>query len=244
MNQWSAVQLASVILVGTGLLLALLLWLSVSSRPPDFAAYPAGDARKQAFFDYLGPLIDRENRIRADRRARLEALRDGYRSKRDRLFVERLAERYELDEELTDAERLARLLEHVDTIPRSLALAQAAKESAWGTSRFAVVGNNYFGQRCYSKGCGLVPKNRRPGAKFEVRRFPSVEASVASYVTNINRHREYQALRDYRSRQRRRGEPVTGLAAAERIAQYSERRHRYVKEIKQLIEFNGLDAAR
>jgi Bax protein len=243
-SHWTGAQLAAAIFLGCALLIGPPLWTSLLSGPPDFAAYPAGEARKQAFFDYLGPIIDRENETRAERRARLLKLRDGFWTKRDRVFVDRLADFYEVEDGLSEQELLTALLEHVDTIPRSLALAQAAKESAWGTSRFAVVGNNYFGQRCYSKGCGLVPRDRARGAKFEVRRFPSAEAAVASYMNNINGHREYAALRDYRARQRRLGEPVSGLAAAEQITRYSERRQAYVEEIKGLIRFNGLDVTR
>lgn len=244
MSRWTPIQLAAAIFLGCALVVGLPVWTSLRSGPPDFSAYPAGDLRKQAFFDYLGPIIEQENEKRAARRARLLELEEGFWTKRDRVFVDRLADVYEVDPNLSDAELLSALLEHVDTIPRSLALAQAAKESAWGTSRFAIEGNNYFGQRCYSKGCGLVPKNRRAGAKFEVRRFGSVEAAVASYMTNINRHREYAALREYRARQRRLGEPVSGVQAAEQITKYSERRQAYVEEIKGLIRFNGLDVAR
>lgn len=131
----------------------------------------------------------------------------------------------------------------MDQIPRSLALAQAAKESAWGTSRFAREGNNYFGQRCYSKGCGLVPDARQTNAKFEVRAFPSVQDSVQSYMNNINGHPEYAELRAYRTIQRQAGKPVSGIRAAESISQYSERRGAYVDEIQSLIHFNQLESS-
>ena len=215
--------------------------------PPDFTSIPAGEARKAAFFGYLGPIIDRENERRLRDRERLLALQlqldpdKQALSERDRSWLRQLAASYGLAKDQGDEVLVAELLDMVDSIPRSLALAQAAKESAWGTSRFAVEGNNYFGQRCYRKNCGLIPAARPAGAKFEVRRFPSVEASVASYMNNINGHREYQGLREYRAEQRRLGEPLSGIQAAERITQYSERRQAYVDEIQALIHFNKLE---
>ena len=241
MVQPSRPWLVFTILIACGLLLALPTWQTWRARPPDFTLYPAGELRKTAFFNFLGPIIDSQNEIRQQQRERLLDLRNHEWQKSDRLWILDLAKTFELTHVLSEAQLIDALLSHVDTVPRSLALAQAAKESAWGTSRFAVTGNNYFGQRCYIKGCGLVPESRARGEKFEVRRFDSVEASVASYMNNINGHREYQALRDYRAERRRQGKRVTGIQAAERITQYSERRQAYVDEIQSLIHFNKLD---
>ena len=152
-----------------------------------------------------------------------------------------LADEYEVPGRHARGALIDTLLMHVDTIPVSLVLAQAATESAWGTSRFAREGNNYFGQRCFAPGCGLVPAERSADQFFEVRRFDSVQASVTSYMDNINGHREYAPLRAYRAEQRRSGEAVTGIQAAERLTQYSERRQAYVDEIQSLIHFNKLD---
>ena len=225
---------------------ALLFWLTVPG-PPDFSDIPAGEARKAAFFAYLGPIVDRANERRLEDRAYLltlqqQQMQQATLAKRDRIRLETLRTDYGLGRDLEVDALIEALLERVDSIPRSLALAQAAKESAWGTSRFAVEANNYFGQRCYRKNCGLVPAARRRGAKFEVRRFPSVEASVASYMNNINTHPEYQILREYRAEQRRRGVPLSGIHAAERLTQYSERRQAYVDEIQSLIHFNELES--
>ncbi len=126
------------------------------------------------------------------------------------------------------------LLARVDIIPPSLVIAQAANESAWGRSRFAVEGNNYFGQHCYSKGCGIVPKRRNPGSRMEVRRFSSVQASVASYIHNLNTHRPYQALRMLRAQQRAKGEVVSGYALAAGLEHYSEL-DVYVQAIRSVI---------
>ena len=227
---------------------ALPVWQSWRAQPPDFNLYPAGEARKSAFFNYLGPLIDAANARWKERRSRLTALRAASQSgsgwqpgKRDQLWLDAQVAFFEVAEDQSLARQIDDLLEHVDTVPRSLALAQAAKESAWGTSRFAADANNYFGQRCYNKGCGVVPENRASGAKFEVRRFESPEASVRSYMYNINSHPEYAAFRAYRAAQRAADKPVNGIKAAEQLTQYSERRQAYVDEIQSLIHFNELD---
>lgn len=247
MKPLSSKTLAAVILLGMLAVTALPVWQSFKNRPPDFAEYPAGEARKAAFFGYLAPLIDAENERWKQKRMRLRALQaaaereDETISKRDLLWLDSQIEFFDVPREEEVPAQIEALLPHIDQVPRSLALAQAAKESAWGTSRFATDGHNYFGQRCYDKGCGLVPESRAAGAKFEVRRFSSTRASVRSYMNNINSHPEYEDFRDYRALQRENDEPLNGIQAAEQITQYSERRQAYVDEIQSLIHFNRLD---
>ena len=83
--------------------------------------------------------------------------------------------------------------------PVDLALVQAAVESGWGRSRFALVGNNLFGTRCLRRGCGLVPTQRSPGEVYEVRRFRSIEEAVAAYMHNLNTHAGYDEFRRLRA---------------------------------------------
>ena len=101
------------------------------------------------------------------------------------------------------------MLKRVDITPLLLVLAQSANESNWGQSRFARQGNNMFGQWCFRKGCGLVPNRRESGKQHEVAAFETVNASVRSYLNNINSSRAYGRLRDLRQRARRRGERPT-----------------------------------
>ncbi len=152
-----------------------------------------------------------------------------------------LAERYDVDAagECPLETVLSQLAARVDTIPTALVLAQAATESGWGTSRFAVEGNSLFGQRCYDTGCGLVPAGRT-NPTFSVKAFPSVEDSVRSYVHNINTHSQYSEFRRVRSAQRERGEPLGSIALAATLVHYSERRFAYVSDIKALIAQTGL----
>ena len=98
-----------------------------------------------------------------DDRARLAALAntsDEALSRADRRFLAGLVDRYEIDTSASSEDQRAELMVRLDTVPMSLALTQAAMESAWGTSRFAREGNNLFGQWCYQPGCGIVPKRR------------------------------------------------------------------------------------
>jgi Bax protein len=123
-------------------------------------------------------------------------------------------------------------------IPLNLALAQAAKESGWGTSRFAREGNNLYGQRCFTKGCGIVPAGRAEGATHEVRRFDTAAASVQSYIHNLNTNNAYRRFRLMRRLQRLEGKEPDGFILAESLPRYSERRYRYLDEIREMMRVN------
>jgi len=134
---------------------------------------------------------------------------------------------------------LSRMLLRVDVLPEELVLSQAANESAWGTSRFAVEGNNYFGQWCYRKGCGLVPASRTEGSTHEVAVFETAYLSVNAYFMNVNRNKAYTELRQIRAEQRTAGQTITGTKLAEGLSRYSERGHEYIDEIQSMIRHNN-----
>ena len=218
---------------------------SVSQPLPDFGSLDV-PARKAEFFAYLRPIVavvssdvDEERAFVLETKARIAAGKGLTGAQRARVAA--LADRYDVDVEGdTPMETvLAHLAQRVDTIPTSLVLVQAATESGWGTSRFAVEANNLFGQRCYDTGCGLAPAGRT-NPKFRVKAFASVEDSVRSYVHNINTHSHYVEFRRVRSAQRERGEPLGSIALAATLGQYSERRLAYVSDIKALIAQTGL----
>jgi len=121
-----------------------------------------------------------------------------------------------------------------------LALAQAANESAWGTSRFAQDGNNLFGQWCYTNGCGLVPSRRREGATHEVRRFDNIRDSVESYIHNLNTFPSYQMLRRIRQQLRQQDRPIDGVSLADGLESYSSRGLDYIVELQRMIYSNEL----
>lgn len=229
---------------------ALLFFMSLflllrGDRVPDFREYEAGAERKERFFAFLRPIIEQQNERVLEDRGRLEQLAaEGDPGWLDRRWLHGLAEDYGLDpEEYEDDTLITALLRRVDAVPVSLALAQAAKESGWGTSRFARKGNNFFGQWCYEPGCGLVPRARGAGRSHEVRAFDSPRDSVASYLRNINTHPGYRELRRARAGLRAAGRPLSGLVLAEQLHRYSERGQPYVEEIKGLIRYNDLESS-
>ena len=213
---------------------------------PDFASINDVQVKKQSFFNFIEHFVDQVNIEIIQQRQRVLAIQakmqDGEElSASDLRHLSTLAELYELDtDDLTDAEFLTVLLRRVDKIPASLALAQAANESAWGTSRFAQLGNNYFGQWCYSDGCGLVPNRRRAGATHEVRSFDSVKDSVQAYIHNLNTFSSYQMLRRIRQQLRVQNKPVDGASLTDGLESYSSRGHDYIDELQNMIYSNNL----
>jgi Bax protein len=210
---------------------------------PDFSQYPEGEVRKVAFLSYFRPLIKRRNQTIRNNRHHLET----WYKQRPHLGlwalsqIKDLASEYRMTEFDVDNEKHWRtLLRRVDIVPASLALAQAAKESAWGTSRFAREVHNYFGQWCFKKGCGVVPNDRKPGAYHEVADFDSPQDAVVSYFNNLNSYYAYKPLRKIRARLRAEDKPITGLALVKGLAFYSERRADYIQELRSFISQNDL----
>lgn len=235
--------------VGVGLLLVALLAASIvgireDRQLPDFDAIEDISERKQAFFEFLAPLVMAENARVLEQRARLLDLAGKLRAGErigwlDRRWLGQLAEEYAVDRDPdSPLESIEPLERRVDAVPVSLALVQAATESGWGRSRFATEANNLFGHWCYQPGCGLVPERRNAGAGHEVAAFDSVADSVERYLRNLNTHAAYAPLRAIRARMRRNGESPTAMALADGLIRYSERREDYVAEIKTVIRVN------
>jgi Bax protein len=214
--------------------------------PPDFSVYPTVQQRKQAFYDYLLPKIHQANDEVLLERAWLLQLADDLVEGRepgdlDDREISRMERRYRIRSPKTNLmARLSVLIEHVDTVPASLVLAQAAKESGWGTSRFATQGNNFFGIWCFTRGCGLRPLDRDDGLTHEVGTFDSVADGVRYYIRTINSHSAYGDLRALRARVRRANERPAGEALASGLSRYSERGIAYVREIQSMIRYNQL----
>ena len=207
---------------------------------PDFAAIPIVYEKKKAFFAFMTPLIKAENNAILAHREHLLQLHEAERISQEKLnWMTDLASHYRLTPFSPDSPEDRRaLLARVDIIPLSLAMAQAANESAWGTSRFAREGNNIFGQWVFGKGKGMVPKNRTEGASHEVARFDTVSDSIAGYIYNLNTLWAYEPLRALRYEQRSRGVQPNGEVLAMGLERYSSRGKAYIMEIQQLIRFN------
>lgn len=242
-------RLAVCLLLGTLLLAPWLVWESTSDHAAP-AIWPLPDdpleARKARLVNDLLPRVRASNRLILERREHAERLLQrhlagkGFRAA-DQAWLAEMGEQYRLPAGEMDEAWLRLLLRRLDIIPADLALAQAALESAWGESRFALEGNNYFGQWCFEPGCGLVPRHRPEGARYEVAAFPSIEESVRRYMLNLNTHPVYRPLREERERLRAAGAPITGHALAVGLQSYSALGERYVHTVRELIASNGFD---
>ena len=212
---------------------------------PDFSDYDDVQAKKLEFFEFLLPLVDEENDRLLELRTRLSYIYEHVRwdqeiDMEDRLWLHDVIQEFRIPETDVQSEEFWSIaLRRVDAVPDHLVLAQAANESAWGTSRFAREGNNLFGQWCFREGCGLVPNDRPDGASYEVARFDSVNESVGSYMHNLNTGRTYQELREIRAAARLEGNEPDALAMAGGLMSYSERGEDYIRELRSMIRYNS-----
>jgi len=190
--------------------------------------------KKKRFFDFMRPIIIEENARVLNLRAQLEEAKN---SNTNKVFVRETAKAYTVTWEI-GKENWKKLFERVDAVALEVALSQSALESAWGQSRFAQQGNNFFGQWCYQKGCGIIPENRDSDSKHEVAAFDSVNESVRSYLKTINTGRVYAGLRIIRRKNREAGKPVDAKAQAAGLKKYSQQREKYVRIIRNMIKVN------
>jgi Bax protein len=190
--------------------------------------------KKERFFDFMRPIINDENARILKLREQLLAAK---KHNNNKVFVARVAKQYSVSWD-HENKNWDKLLERVDTIALELSLAQSADETGWGQSRFAKQGNNFFGQWCYTKGCGIIPAKRNRGSTHEVAKFNSVNDSVRSYIKNINTGRVYALLRKVRRENRSAGKQPDAKAQAGGLIKYSQRGKKYVKEIRAIIRAN------
>ena len=206
--------------------------LVVTVMPSDLDRLPAPETRKDVFLRLMLPLVlIADEQVAAERR-RLEDLaaleRQGKSlDRRQAAWLEGLAFRYEVPD---GPGRIAELLERVDMVPPSLALAQAALETGWGTSHLARRGNNLFGQNLEDDG-EVVGQAQ----------FPNLLDAVRSYVHNLDTHRAYRAFRRARAQARGQGGRLDGLALARTLTAYSELGHDYVDDVRTVIRANDLN---
>lgn len=221
--------------------------LRLSRLPRDMPEIPEAAARKKFFLSIALPLILEANqRVAAQRELLMRVSRildsGGPMPVVLQIWLSRLADEYK-----TEPGRIHDLLVRVDTIPVSLALAQAANESGWGTSRFALEGNAIFGQWTTAGGTGLVPRDRDEGKTYKVRSFDRLIDSAHAYLRNLNTHRAYRKFRAMRAGMRKAGKPLDGRALAGTLLSYSELGKEYVDLIRAMMRVNrlaSLDSAR
>ena len=217
--------------------------LFLTSLLEDLRQQPRADLRKTIFIKSTLPLILRANELILQDRGRLTSLRnqviDGeLLSEQDRLWLNKMADSYG-----SKTASPADLLTHVDIIPPSLAIAQSAEESGWGTSRFAREGNALFGQRVYkAHQKGLVPKGLPEGASFRIRAFDHLIDGVKSYAHNLNSHPAYRDFREARADMRTEKASISGYSLAGTLTRYSERGADYIKALRVIMRVNTLSS--
>lgn len=205
--------------------------------------------KKRVFFRIMAPLVLRSNELIAEERSWLESRRSGIEAgSLDGAELEQalaIAKRYGVIEDgkgLADVD-MGELLRRVDVVPLSLALAQSAEESGWGTSRFAAEGNALFGQWTFD-GTGIAPEQKREGlGNYGIKAFDSPMESVRAYIHNLNTHRAYAELRQARAVARAEGKKLSGWELAGSLTKYSERGPAYVESLRALMKVNGLREA-
>lgn len=214
-----------------------------TTKLPDFAAILDSKKRKQAFFNYLKPAIDAENKKLKNIRDRLLLIDKSIKvgqvlNEPDSRWLALIAKKYSIKTKITE-HQLKQLLIRVDEIPRGLVLVQAANESAWGSSRFARIGLNFFGMWCYTKGCGIVPKGRTPGMNHEVAAFKTIEHMVQRYFHNLNTNTAYILFRTIRSQLRQNNFELQPTILATGLLPYSERGIDYIVELNKMLVSNA-----
>lgn len=206
---------------------------------PDFAAIYDVKQKKKAFFDYLTPYVKQINKDLAAEHSFIQSLQTSPDNAQDAEHLAKLAKKYRVKQSQDFAFIKNELLRRVDELPIELVLMQAANESAWGTSRFALQANNLFGQWCFKPGCGVVPVGRPEGETYEVRKFAHPADSVKSYFYNLNTGYAYEDLRLVRKTLRDLNEELDPMVLAEGLLAYSTRREAYVDEIQKMISVNA-----
>jgi Bax protein len=204
--------------------------------------------KKRIFFRIIAPIILRVNELVSEERnravlisRRMASGQDGPAG--DAAWFRDLATRYGVlgfPDDTLDATRIEEVLRRVDVVPPSLALAQAASESGWGTSRFADEGNSLFGQWSWSE--GIKPAGQRTDSlgDHRVASFESTGASVLAYVRNLNTHQAYKGFRSKRDELRRRNLPIRGSDLVDTLIGYSERGQAYVDDLRAIMRQNRL----
>lgn len=217
---------------------------NINSELPDFSKYKNTVNKKKAFFAFLEPIIVSENKKVLAQRDYILSLEKCKKEGNvltpdDSAVLEDFAIKYRVDyEKLASEDFFEKLLMHVDIIPTDLALAQAANESAWGSSYFARHGNNLFGQWCFTPGCGIVPRKRHKDDTHEVAVYDNLSQSIASYIQYLNSHPVFRKLRKERYEARKNGKEPSGYDMATGLKAYSARGTAYVKTLQSMIKKN------
>jgi len=212
-------------------------------KVPKFAEISDIPTKKQTFFNYFRPAIEAQNQIIIHERqfllAVIEQIDNGLGlSEADNNRLTSLLNKYQYDVKSFTRNTLTPLLKRIDIIPIEMVLIQAANESGWGSSRFAIEGFNFFGQWCFTEGCGLVPLARTDGKTHEVAVFDSPKDSIIAYMINLNTHPAYRVFRSIRADLRAQKVKPTAEKLVYGLINYSERKDEYIDELLEMLKHN------
>ena len=209
--------------------------VALDSFPREIKMIEDTKKRKEFFIQIVLPLVLQENNnIRLDRKRLFSIINKNNNTNPEKKWLDKKYKQYGIP-----SKDLSTLKVRMDVVPVSLALAQAAKETGWGTSRFAQEGNALFGQWTWS-GEGLKPKEADESKGHKVMKFNVLQASVRAYQRNLNTHKTYKEFRLARAQLRDAGKPLDSMILSQYLDEYAETGKEYVKILQKIIEQNNL----
>jgi len=207
----------------------------LTKLPKDLKTLGDTKQKRELFIKILLPLIlDENDKIIQDRKKLFKILGKNFNTAGERVWLKRRFKEYKIDDQ-----DLAKLKMRMDIVPVSIAIAQAANESGWGTSRFALEGNALFGQWTWSKK-GISPKNKDPNKTHKILQFQILKASVRAYKNNLNTHKAYREFREVRAQLRQENKKIIGLDLTKYLKNYASIGEKYVRILDDIIEKNSL----
>ena len=209
--------------------------ISLTLLPAEITKIENAKKRKELFIQIILPLvIEENNNIKSDRNKLFTILNKSKNTKAEQNWLNSKFKQYGVVNK-----DLSTLKIRMDEVPVSMAIAQAAKETGWGTSRFAQEGNALFGQWTWS-GDGIKPSDADNDSTHKVMRFNVLQASVKAYQRNLNTHSSYRDFRSARAELRDNGEELDSIILSEHLDEYAETGKEYVKILQQIIRQNKL----
>ena len=207
----------------------------LTKLPKDLNTLGNTKQKRELFIKIILPLIlDENQKISEDRKKLFKILGKNFNTIGERVWLKKRFAEYKIEDR-----DLGKLKMRMDIVPVSIALAQAANESGWGTSRFALEGNALFGQWTWSKK-GITPKNKDPNKTHKVLQFQVLKASVKAYKNNLNTHNAYKQFREVRAQLREEDKQITGLDLTQYLKNYASIGEKYVSILESIITKNSL----
>jgi Bax protein len=207
----------------------------LTKLPKDLKTLGNNKQKRELFIQIILPLVlDENEKIKEDKRKLFKILSKNFNTAGEKVWLKRRFKEYKID----DGD-LAKLKIRMDIVPVSIAIAQAANESGWGTSRFALEGNALFGQWTWSKK-GINPKKKDPNQKHKILQFQILKASVRAYKNNLNTHNAYKEFREVRAQLRQQNKQIIGTDLTKYLKNYASIGEKYVVIIEDIIDKNSL----